>query len=49
MSEVEDETGRDLVSFDVQAGAPLATACDFFCCGRECTIRLSGSEPSFLE
>ena len=49
MSEVEGETGRDLVSFDVQAGAPLVTACGFFCRGRECIIRLSGSEPGFLE
>lgn len=47
MSEVEGEAGRDLVSFDVQAGAPLATLCGFFCRGRECTIRLSGSEPVF--
>lgn len=47
MSEVEGEAGRDLVSFDVQAGAPLVTLCGFFCRGRECTIRLSGSEPVF--
>lgn len=44
-SEVEGEAGRDLVSFDVQAGTPLATLCSFFCRGREWTIRLSGSEP----
>lgn len=49
MSEVEGEAGRDLVSFDVQAGILFATPCGFFCRGRECTIRLSGSEPGFLE